>query len=33
MSLTERKYLNLYTNSIDNETPAFIKHFDFSENR
>lgn len=33
MSITERKYLDNYTDSIGKEIPQLIKNFDFSENR
>ncbi len=33
MSITERKYLDIYKKSIGNEIPKLIKYYDFSENR
>jgi Fic family protein len=33
MRITERKYLDIYKETIGNEIPILIKEFDFSENR
>lgn len=33
MNITERKYLDAYKESIGNEIPQLIKHFDFSDKR
>jgi len=32
MRITERKYLDAYEQTIGHEIPAFVAHFDFSEN-